>query len=466
VVDKSQTSWENLTMTEPNPRLLASPPPRPTSGTRVRAPRDLKIGETVEGYELLSVLAAGATAVFTARRTKDDRRVVFRTGSERGAEAGEAIVANEAAFGLRVDHPQVVRVLARGTWGDRPYVVREHVAGLSLQTVLDALARRSRRLEAPLAGMVVLRIARAVAAFHEAAAPGQRGLLHGDLHPSNILVSANGHVKLADFGSVRPLPLSGPTPPAAPRFPAEPYASPEQMDGRPVDERSEIFALAAILVRLLAGHEPPVHRPIAAWAFDVLVDEAPALRRLLASSLDRDPSARPASARAFADALAQAMPAAASWSEADLVRSLRGSPKSEPVVGLRASTPPPPPPEDPISLGDPTADDGVWDDEPRRVEAPPARATMDSGPPIGEATRPLRLEERRALDVPRDADTTARTLLDRALEKDPTPTPRPLPAIPIDGVGDAPVPLFRFVAFFAVMAVAAFAAAATWYFTR
>jgi serine/threonine-protein kinase len=459
-------------MTEPNPRPLASPPPRPSSGTRVRSPRDLKVGEIVEGYELLSVLAAGATAVFTARRTKDDRRVVFRTGSERGAEAGEAIVANEAAFGLRVDHPQVVRVLARGTWGDRPYVVREHVAGLSLQTVLDALARRSRRLEAPLAGMVVLRIARAVAAFHEAAAPGQRGLLHGDLHPSNILVSSNGHVKLADFGSVRPLPLSGPTPPAAPRFPAEPYASPEQMDGRPVDERSEIFALAAILVRLLAGHEPPVHRPIAAWAFDVLVDEPPALRRLLASSLDRDPSARPASARAFADALAQAMPAAASWTEADLVRSLRGSPKSEPVVGLRASTPPPPPPqEEPISLGDPNADDGAWDDVAEPLEAESARAEARpeptrSEPPIGEATRPLRLEERRALDVPRDADTTARTLLDRALEKDPTPTPRPLPAIPIDGVGDAPVPLFRFVAFFAAMALVAFAAAATWYFTR
>jgi len=341
-----------------------------------------------------------------------------------------------------------------------------------LQTVLDALARRSRRLEAPLAGMVVLRIARAVAAFHEAAAPGQRGLLHGDLHPSNILVSSNGHVKLADFGSVRPLPLSGPTPPAAPRFPAEPYASPEQMDGRPVDERSEIFALAAILVRLLAGHEPPVHRPIAAWAFDVLVDEPPALRRLLASSLDRDPSARPASARAFADALAQAMPAAASWTEADLVRSLRGSPKSEPVVGLRASTPPPPPPqEEPISLGDPNADDGAWDDVAEPLEAESARAEARpeptrSEPPIGEATRPLRLEERRALDVPRDADTTARTLLDRALEKDPTPTPRPLPAIPIDGVGDAPVPLFRFVAFFAAMALVAFAAAATWYFTR
>ncbi len=112
-------------MTEPNPRPLASPPPRPSSGMRVRSPRDLQVGETVEGYELLSVLAAGATAVFTARRTKDDRRVVFRTGSERGGEAGEAIVANEAAFGMRVDHPQVVRVLARGTWGDRPYVVRE-----------------------------------------------------------------------------------------------------------------------------------------------------------------------------------------------------------------------------------------------------------------------------------------------------------------------------------------------------
>lgn len=429
---------------------------------RVRSPRDLQIGETVEGYELISVLATGATAVFTARRVKDDRRVVFRTGTERGGELGEAFVANEAVFGMRVDHPQLTRVVARGTWGDRPYVVREHVAGLSLQTVLDALARRSRRLEAPLAGMIALRVARGLTALHEASAPGQRGLLHGDLHPSNILVSAAGHVKLADLGSVRTLPISGTTTPAPPRFPAEPYASPEQMDGRPVDERSDIFALAAILVRLLAGHEPPVHRPVAAWAFDVLVDEAPALRRLLATSLDREPSARPASARAFLEALAQAMPAAASWTEADLVRSLRGSPKSEPVVGLRASAPPPPPAEEPLSLGDPNASqDDEWADE-RESEA--------AVHPSADATRPLRVEERRALDVTRTADMTARTLLDRALEKDPTPTPRPLPADSvdgaIDGVGDAPVPLFRFVAFFAVMALSALIAAAIWYFTR
>jgi hypothetical protein len=97
------------------------------------------------------------------------------------------------------------------------------------------------------------------------------------------------------------------------------------------------------------------------------------------------------------------MPAAASWTEADLVRSLRGSPKSEPVVGLRASTPPPPPPEEPISLGDPSAvDERGWDDEPRGVEGEAPRAASSardekrSEPPSGEATRPLRLEELRA----------------------------------------------------------------------
>ncbi|MCB9613315.1 MAG: serine/threonine protein kinase [Sandaracinus sp.] len=413
----------------------------------MRAPRDPKVGDVIEGYELLSVLAAGETLVFVARRAKDDRRVVLRMPSARGAETSHALVTNEATYGTRVDHPQVVRVVARGSFGEQPFVAREHVSGLSLQTVLDALARRDRRLETPLAGMITIRVARGLAALHSADAPGQRGLLHGDLHPGNILVSASGQVRLADLGSARPLPPTGPTKAPTPRFPAEPYASPEQMDGRPVDERADVFAMAAILVRLLAGHEPPVHRPIAAWAFDVLADEAPPLRRLLCAALDRSPSSRPSSARAFAEALAEAMPAAASWSETDLVRSLRGSPRSEPVVGLRASTPPPPPPEveEPITA-------------PRQPLPPAGRAT--------EATRPMRPDEVSRRDSVPDADTTARTLLDRALENDPTPTPLPLPSAPVDGISDAPVPLFRFVAFFALLATLALAGAAAWYFTR
>lgn len=308
--------------------------------------------------------------------------------------------------------------------------------------------------------MIALRLARALAALHGATTQSQRGLLHGDLHPSNVLVSANGHVRLADLASVRPLPLVGPTEPAPPRFPAEPYAAPEALEGAAADERADVFALAALLVRLLAGHEPPIHRPASVRAFDVLADESPALRRLLVASLDRDPANRLPTAAAFAEALAAAMPAAASWTEADLVRSLRGSPRSEPVVGLRASTPPPPPPE-PVDLG-------PAQEEPAPVEAPPV--SMPERPSRAatrgeDATRPLRPDELDRAST-RSAEDTARTLLDRALSKDPTPTPRPLPALTIDGVGDAPVPLFRFVAFFALAAFAALAAAAVWYFTR
>src|SRR5690606_10879669 len=65
-VDNACTSWENLTMTEPSPRRpIPGPTPRP-SGTRVRSPRDPKVGETLEGFELLSLLAASETLVFTA----------------------------------------------------------------------------------------------------------------------------------------------------------------------------------------------------------------------------------------------------------------------------------------------------------------------------------------------------------------------------------------------------------------
>src|SRR5690606_29909341 len=85
-------------------------------------------------------------------------------------------------------------------------------------------------------------------------------------------------------------------------------------------------------------------------------------------------------------------------------------------------------------------------------------------PASADATRPLRPEEHRssAFVEPRH-DETARTLLDRALEHEPTPTPVRLPG-PVEGVGDAPVPMFRFVAFFAIVALGALAGAAVWYF--
>jgi eukaryotic-like serine/threonine-protein kinase len=154
----------------------------------------------------------------------------------------------EARLLAQLSHPNVIALYDFVRSGDRMWLVLEHVEGLTLAELLG----KERRLPQAAAAAVAKALAGALGHAHE------RGIVHRDLRPANVLVSQNGEVKLTDFAIASDERL-----PTAPELldgsggqPSIAYASPEQVLGEQPDPRSDLFSLGAVLFELLAG-EPP-----------------------------------------------------------------------------------------------------------------------------------------------------------------------------------------------------------------
>ncbi len=143
-----------------------------------------------------------------------------------------------------LDHPNITRMLDGGlSESGQPYLVMEYVDGVPLDQFCD-----ERKLGIPERLELFLRVCDAVAYAH------RNLVVHLDLKPSNILVAADGTVKLLDFGTsklIQPDSLLTTTVMATPA-----YASPEQLRNEPVTTACDVYALGAILFELLAGHRP------------------------------------------------------------------------------------------------------------------------------------------------------------------------------------------------------------------
>jgi serine/threonine-protein kinase len=245
-------------------------------------------------------------------------------GLRRGARGGERPVAlkrilphlagrpevvarfvDEARIAAQLDHPHIVRVYDFGVDGGTHYIAMEHVAGQEL----GGLIRRSVELGRPLAldeaAWLVWAACEALDHAHE------RGILHRDVTPSNLLVSYDGVVKLTDFGIARP--ARAPTGGSGFIEGKVAYMSPEQASGQPLDRRADVYSLGVcawelitgrrrftagdeltLLGRVRAGRAAPI-----ASLRAVPARLAAALERALAA----DPEARHPSARAFGEAL-------------------------------------------------------------------------------------------------------------------------------------------------------------------
>ena len=172
----------------------------------------------------------------------------------------------EARLLRAVNDPRVVRVHDVGVHDDRPYFVMDHVAGGTLHDVADGRLAEDQALE------LAEQACRAVAALHAA------GVLHRDVKPSNLLVDrrddGSTHVLVADLGSAKRLAeASGIT--VTTGTPA--YMSPEQALGRPIDERTDVYALGVALFVLLTGSPPFDGQNTATTAMRSTTDRPPGL---------------------------------------------------------------------------------------------------------------------------------------------------------------------------------------------
>jgi serine/threonine-protein kinase len=162
-----------------------------------------------------------------------------------------------------LDHPNITRMLDAGlSEGGQPYLVMEYVDGVHLDTYCD-----ERKLGIAERLQLFLRVCDAVAYAH------RNLVVHLDLKPSNILVTADGTVKLLDFGTsklIQPDSLLTTTVMATPA-----YASPEQLRNEPVTTSCDIYALGAILFELLAGCRPGNRASVAAMIERAIREQEP-----------------------------------------------------------------------------------------------------------------------------------------------------------------------------------------------
>lgn len=202
----------------------------------------------VPGFELVDELGRGArTVVYRARRVDGDGPDVaikiLRDPSDDAATVAAAF-RREAALLARVTHPSLAAVHAAGEAGGRPYLVLEHVDGAALSRLIE---------DGPLREADVLTVA--IDAAGALGAAHRMRLVHRDVKPQNLLVSRAGRATLIDFDLAT---WSGELASGESVTGTLVYSAPEQtgMLARPVDARTDLYALGVVLFECVAGHPP------------------------------------------------------------------------------------------------------------------------------------------------------------------------------------------------------------------
>ena len=271
----------------------ADRPPLPAGASTA----DSLIGRRIDHFEIRALLGEGGMgSVYLAHDLSLERAVaikVLRPGLTNNPALIERLKV-EARAQARLSHPNVVNVYYIGTFEGSPYFAMEYVRG---DTLADRI-QKSGQMGWQEALEYIIQTARALAEAN------QRGIVHRDVKPSNLMLSAVGaqaahisHVKVADFGLAAPPGLREENIGGSPY-----YASPEQLAGKPPDHRSDIYSLGVTFHELLTGVPPfeadslstitKLHatapRPT------IPARQAPwRLRQLITEMMDPEPSKRP-----------------------------------------------------------------------------------------------------------------------------------------------------------------------------
>lgn len=208
---------------------------------------DLPPGRTVGHFRIVERIGAGGMGtVYRARDTRLEREVALKflppdLGASRDAEERLFVEARSAAA---LEHPNVCTVHEIGETEDgRPFIAMALYKG---ETLKDRIRKGPLPPEDPAA--IAIQIARGLAAAHE------RGIVHRDVKPGNVILTTDGTVKLLDFGLARLAEATLTLPGATPGTVA--YMSPEQTRGDPLDRRTDLWSLGVVLYEMLAGIRP------------------------------------------------------------------------------------------------------------------------------------------------------------------------------------------------------------------
>jgi len=266
--------------------------------------------ERLGEFRLIRPLAKGGMgALFLAEQEGLGRVVALKIVREelRDSPIAAERFRREALAVARLSHPAIVGVHALGEEQGVRYIAMELVPGKALTEILAEHAGAGRTLPFRTAAKWVAEIARATHHAHE------HGVIHRDIKPSNIRVTPDGRPRLLDFGVARDERWKGKTVTEA--FTGSPlYAAPEQLLGKPVDARADVYGLGATLYQCLTGRTPFDGETIERLVTRMLVEDPVPVRRLnpgvprdlevvTRKALEREPARRYATAADLADDL-------------------------------------------------------------------------------------------------------------------------------------------------------------------
>jgi Tol biopolymer transport system component len=244
----------------------------------------LETGERLGPYEIVAPIGAGGMGeVYRARDTRLGRDVAIKVSSEHFSERME----REARTIASLNHPHIATLHDVGEHAGSLYLAMEYVKGAPLKgpyPLKDAIG-------------YAIQIAEGLAAAHDA------GIVHRDLKPANVLVTEKGSIKILDFGLAKLTERSRPgatTETQSMSISGTPgYLAPEQLEGKPADSRSDIFAFGCILYELVGGRRAFPGDTLAASLAATAMMEPKALEgipdeldRLIRLCLRKDPERR------------------------------------------------------------------------------------------------------------------------------------------------------------------------------
>ena len=275
------------------------------------------IGKTISHYRIIDKLGQGGMGeVYRARDSRLERDVAVKVLPSHLAEDPSALARfeREAKAIAALSHPNILGIFDVGSEGGVAYAVTELLEGETLRAQLMDGALPVRK-----AVDYAAQMAQGLAAAHD------KGITHRDLKPENVFVTAEGRLKILDFGlakQVRPASAANATDSPTMGTLTDPgivmgtvaYMAPEQARGQAVDSRADLFSFGAVLYEMLTGR-PAFRRETATDTMVAILKEDPpelasvdakipaALARLVEHCLEKSPAARYQSARDVAFAL-------------------------------------------------------------------------------------------------------------------------------------------------------------------
>ena len=262
--------------------------------------------ETISHYRVLELLGQGGMGeVYLVEDLRLHRKAALKLISAELTrhEERRARFVQEATLAASIDHPHIAAIYDIDQADGRTFIVMEYVEGQSLRALLRTAPLKPRR-----AIELAMQIADALAKVHE------RGVVHRDLKPDNVLVATGGYAKVIDFGIAKladPLrqpglagaaTMTGVKTESGQVLGTTSYMSPEQARGEVVDARSDIFSFGVLLQEMLT-RVPPFQRGSAAETLSAILNDVPApvamatnagsdLQRILTKCLAKDQGSR------------------------------------------------------------------------------------------------------------------------------------------------------------------------------